>query len=43
VGFFIITSHGIPDAVIERAWTDVRAFFDLPSDFKEQSVKMDDS
>jgi isopenicillin N synthase-like dioxygenase len=41
VGFFIITSHGVRQSVIDEAWGAVRAFFDLPAAVKEDSVRMD--
>jgi isopenicillin N synthase-like dioxygenase len=30
VGFFQVVGHGVPDAVAERAWEAMVAFFDLP-------------
>ena len=30
VGFFQIVGHGVDDAVLDAAWSTVRAFFDLP-------------
>ncbi|WP_027946834.1 isopenicillin N synthase family dioxygenase [Amycolatopsis taiwanensis] len=30
IGFFQITSHGIPETLAEAAWNVTRAFFDLP-------------
>ena len=29
-GFLAVTNHGIPQAVIDAAWSKARAFFDLP-------------
>lgn len=29
-GFFQVTNHGIPEALISRVWQQTRAFFDLP-------------
>lgn len=44
VGFFVVTSHGVPTAVIDRAWRSCRAFFDLPPHVKgaEDVVMRDD-
>ncbi len=33
-GFAMVSDHGVPDAVVERAWAMTRAFFDLPEDEK---------
>ncbi len=30
VGFFQVIGHGVPDAVVDRAWAAAIAFFDLP-------------
>ncbi|WP_454887446.1 isopenicillin N synthase family dioxygenase [Sphingomonas oryzagri] len=35
-GFAIIADHGIPGALIERAWADTKALFDLPVDEKRR-------
>jgi isopenicillin N synthase-like dioxygenase len=34
VGFFIITNHGVPKPIIDRAWRSCRAYFDLPLHIK---------
>ena len=34
IGFFVITGHGIPTAVLERLIAEARAFFDQPTDAK---------
>lgn len=34
VGFFQITGHGIPDHIVEPAWTMATKFFDLPLEDK---------
>lgn len=40
-GFFVITSHGVPQQVIDEAWKASRDFFDLPIEQKEdESIKM---
>jgi isopenicillin N synthase-like dioxygenase len=33
-GFAVVRDHGIPTALIERAWAMTKAFFDLPEDLK---------
>ena len=35
-GFAIIQDHGIDQALIDRAWTLTKAFFDEPVDYKKQ-------
>ncbi len=32
VGFFLISGHGVPQAVIDGCWSAARGFFDLPLD-----------
>lgn len=34
VGFLSIVGHGVPQAVVDGAWTTARSFFDLPLDDK---------
>ena len=34
VGFLSIVGHGVPQTVVEGAWTTARSFFDLPFDDK---------
>lgn len=34
IGFLVVEQHGVPQAVIDRAWTATRAFFDLPLEQK---------
>ncbi len=36
VGFFYVSGHGVPEAVIDRATAEARAFFALPLDEKRQ-------
>ncbi|MGE0499857.1 MAG: isopenicillin N synthase family dioxygenase [Rhizobiaceae bacterium] len=36
-GFLAISGHGVPEAVIDAAWTAARAFFDLPQDEKDRA------
>ncbi|KAM3569081.1 hypothetical protein VYU27_008809 [Nannochloropsis oceanica] len=43
VGFFIITHHGVPPSIIHNAWAAATEFFDLPTEEKEKSVKMEGS
>ncbi len=31
IGFLVIVGHGVPDEIIEPAWTTARGFFDLPT------------
>jgi isopenicillin N synthase-like dioxygenase len=38
IGFLIITGHGIPDGVIDDAWTSTARFFDRPLEEKQQLV-----
>ncbi|WP_404335279.1 isopenicillin N synthase family dioxygenase [Sphingomonas sp. MMS12-HWE2-04] len=33
-GFAVVKDHGVPAALIEQAWTQTKAFFDLPEDEK---------
>ncbi len=33
-GFAMVSDHGVPEGLIERAWAMTRAFFDLPEDEK---------
>jgi isopenicillin N synthase-like dioxygenase len=33
-GFAVVRDHGVPQALIERAWSLTRTFFDLPEDEK---------
>lgn len=33
-GFAVISDHGVDDALIDRAWAETRAFFDLPVEAK---------
>ncbi len=36
-GFLAVSDHGVPDAVIEAAWNEAKAFFDLPAEVKQRS------
>ena len=36
-GFLAVAGHGVPDAVIEAAWTKVEAFFALPAERKQRA------
>ncbi|BCH23067.1 isopenicillin N synthase family dioxygenase [Mesorhizobium sp. L-8-3] len=36
-GFLAITNHGVPQPVIDAAWSKARAFFDLPAEEKERA------
>ena len=38
VGFFYITNHGVPQAVIEAVYAQAKRFFDLPVAEKEKSA-----
>lgn len=38
IGFFQITSHGVPEDIADDAWHAARAFFDLPSEQRMVSV-----
>ncbi|MES2336739.1 MAG: 2-oxoglutarate and iron-dependent oxygenase domain-containing protein [Pseudomonadota bacterium] len=33
-GFAMVSNHGVPDAIVDRAWAMTKAFFDLPEDEK---------
>ncbi|SOB79818.1 Isopenicillin N synthase [Sphingomonas guangdongensis] len=33
-GFAMVSNHGVPDALVARAWAMTKAFFDLPEDEK---------
>ena len=41
VGFLIVTGHGVPQAVIDRAFSVSRAFFDLPAEEKARFMPED--
>lgn len=34
-GFAVISDHGVDDALIDKAWAETRAFFDLPVEAKK--------
>lgn len=36
-GFLAVTNHGVPQDVIDAAWSKARAFFDLPLEEKERA------
>ncbi|HEX8700935.1 MAG TPA: 2OG-Fe(II) oxygenase family protein [Myxococcaceae bacterium] len=36
-GFLALTDHGVPDTVIEGVWEKAAAFFDLPTEIKQQA------
>ena len=36
IGFLVVTGHGLPSPVLERAFERSRAFFDLPEDRKDR-------
>ncbi len=42
VGFFYISNHGIPEAVIKQAYSAAKSFFNLPKKLKD-SVKINDN
>lgn len=42
VGFFQVVGHGVPQAVIDTAWTTVRSFFDLPLDQRMSAARVHD-
>jgi isopenicillin N synthase-like dioxygenase len=33
-GFAMVSNHGVPDAIVERAWAMTKAFFELPEEEK---------
>src|SRR5690349_11510838 len=35
-GFLAISNHGVPQPVIDAAWSKARAFFDLPPEHKQR-------
>ena len=35
-GFAMVSNHGVPEDVVERAWAMTKAFFDLPEETKRQ-------
>lgn len=41
IGFLIIENHGVPNGIIDNAWTTTRAFFDLPLEEKLKSRSPD--
>jgi len=43
IGFFIVTNHGIPKAVIDTAWQKTLEFFDLPLEEKIKLVTDDEA
>jgi isopenicillin N synthase-like dioxygenase len=38
VGFFAIAGHGVPQPVVDGAWTAARHFFDLPDAAKREAI-----
>ena len=40
IGFMVITSHGVPEAVVSDAWKSVGEFFDLEESEKEKLSNM---
>ena len=38
IGFFYIKGHGVPEAVIARAWSLAEAFFALPDEAKRAAA-----
>ena len=36
IGFLVIAGHGLPDALLQRAFAQTRAFFDLPQEEKDR-------
>jgi isopenicillin N synthase-like dioxygenase len=36
-GFLAISGHGVPQAIIDRAWNAARDFFDLPAEEKQKA------
>ncbi|MHA6723873.1 isopenicillin N synthase family dioxygenase [Sphingomonas sp. RS2018] len=38
-GFAMVKNHGVPDAVVARAWAMTKAFFDLPEEEKRAYFK----
>ncbi|WP_292329526.1 2-oxoglutarate and iron-dependent oxygenase domain-containing protein [Mesorhizobium sp.] len=36
-GFLAVKNHGVPQAVIDAAWSKAKAFFDLPPEEKQRS------
>jgi isopenicillin N synthase-like dioxygenase len=36
-GFLALAGHGVPEAVIDAAWSKAQAFFDLPDDAKQRA------
>lgn len=41
IGFLIVGNHGVPNDVIDNAWSATRAFFDLPLEQKLESKSPD--
>ncbi|OXA63627.1 UPF0676 protein C1494.01 [Folsomia candida] len=39
IGFVYLTNHGVPDSVIENAFTESKDFFELPTETKMKSLK----
>ncbi len=42
IGFFCVTGHGVPDAVVDDLRERARAFFDLPDDVKARTGRSGD-
>ena len=42
-GFFQITNHGIPEALVAEVWRQTRAFFDLPIETKLEVLRTRDN
>jgi len=36
-GFLALAGHGVPEAVIDAAWSKAQAFFDLPAEHKQRA------
>ena len=43
IGFFVVVNHGIPQEVVQSAWSNTLAFFDLPLEEKKKFVSEDES
>jgi isopenicillin N synthase-like dioxygenase len=43
IGFFCVTGHGVPDAIVDTLGERARAFFDLPDDVKRRVGRSGDA
>jgi isopenicillin N synthase-like dioxygenase len=42
IGFFAIVGHGVPDSIIDAAWSETASFFNMPVETKLAAPRMTD-